>query len=172
MGELSDVLDIPILEEMDEAVSEMVAEAYTAMKQGLAVVYINIEIARAKRRKLNSQAGNFAVACTWAAFTFFVWVYGIKMYKFIGKGSEFEFAVQWTRVLLLDNLVFAWKTSVRNAVFTQVIGWIASTWAVLVDPMRWFEGFDDEVMLDVLEVEGVDAMNFDDLEAFDFLEIA
>ena len=53
-----------------------------------------------------------------------------------------------------------------------MIGWIASTWAVLVDPMRWFEGFDDEVMLDVLEVEGVDSMNFDDLEAFDFLELA
>ena len=42
---------------------------------------------------------------TYAIFVYFVYVYGVKMYKNVGPGSELTFMLDWLSFLAMDTLV-------------------------------------------------------------------
>mmetsp|Transcript_24308 Transcript_24308/g.76564 ORF Transcript_24308/g.76564 Transcript_24308/m.76564 type:complete len:185 (+) Transcript_24308:1270-1824(+) len=168
VGDVTDAVG-QTMDDLSGAAGTVIENAYASMKKGMNIVLVNRELARERAARLHRHVGIISVAATWATFTFFIWVYGVKMYTHVGPGAEREFVFEWTRLLLVDNFLFAWKTAFRNAIITQIVGVIVGSYAVLVDPVKWFETFDDDATLDILEVEGVDMPDFDDMEAMDVI---
>jgi len=118
-----------------------------------------------RRAQLQAIAGKAGVFTSWAIFSYFILVYGLKMYTNVGKGSELDFITEWCLYMLLDNFVLSWSTSFKNATLRTTMVLIIAHFAMLLDPFIWFEAFDDDVMHDSLDDDvAEDLEDFDDLE--------
>ena len=50
--------------------------------------------------------------------------------------------MSWITFLLMDNLVFSWKSVVKNTVLKTIVSKVTAVMA-LVNPLQWFSTFDD-----------------------------
>mmetsp|Transcript_66375 Transcript_66375/g.209893 ORF Transcript_66375/g.209893 Transcript_66375/m.209893 type:complete len:643 (-) Transcript_66375:262-2190(-) len=143
-------------------------EAYDALLASVAAIYLITEISKARKRQIVQRCGIGGVIFTWAAFTYFIFVYGVKLYDQVAPGAELEFIKAWLSFLLMDNFVFCFKNTLKNVMIMQIITIIQAVFISLVDPFVWFEKFDDGVFKDTLETD-VKQMDTMDMEALDIL---
>ena len=67
------------------------------------------------------------------------------MYDSLGSGREKDFIMMWISYMIVDNLLLAWHSSLKNATFKTVLSFASDKFANAIDPFAWFEKYDDEV---------------------------
>mmetsp|Transcript_38215 Transcript_38215/g.120698 ORF Transcript_38215/g.120698 Transcript_38215/m.120698 type:complete len:166 (-) Transcript_38215:555-1052(-) len=148
-------------------VKDVDEEVVNTIKAGILELQFVNDIVTVRKRVLFSRLAVTGIAFTWIIFVYFIYVYGVKMYKKVGPGSEKDYIVSWVTFLLVDNLVLGWRRAFKSAFVHQVAVTFVSIFSHLLDPLKWFEGFDDNSALELLDAEDIDIDEMDDMEAGD-----
>mmetsp|Transcript_65305 Transcript_65305/g.206289 ORF Transcript_65305/g.206289 Transcript_65305/m.206289 type:complete len:137 (-) Transcript_65305:16-426(-) len=123
---------------------------------------------QAAKIKFISRLGYIGVGISWAAFCYWIFVYSVKMFKYVGKGSETAFLTGWLEYMIIDNLVFSWADALRNAAVIQMILHLGGILRTLISPTVWFETYDDTSTTEALHEEISPGVDTSDLDEVDF----
>eukprot|EP00232_Nephroselmis_pyriformis_P023747 CAMPEP_0182856300 /NCGR_PEP_ID=MMETSP0034_2-20130328/2348_1 /TAXON_ID=156128 /ORGANISM="Nephroselmis pyriformis, Strain CCMP717" /LENGTH=148 /DNA_ID=CAMNT_0024987357 /DNA_START=1 /DNA_END=447 /DNA_ORIENTATION=+ len=147
-------------------------DAVLSVKESIATAQYHKDVKSIKIKARVSKLSKWTVAFAWGIMLYFIFVYGSKMYRRVGPGSERDFIVGWVRYLVIDNLLLGWSRAFKNVIATRIILlWAAFTGKLLSDPLRWFETFDDGTTKDMMDVDSADSADmFDDAEATEFFQ--
>jgi len=147
-------------------IAGMINQAAAAVKARVEITALSLDMKNIVGQKWSARMGVIAMIITFMCYTYFIFVYGVKMYDSVGPGSEQDFIVGWITFLLMDNCVFSWKTVIKNTILKTIVSKVTLA-AAMFNPVQWFAMFDDNSGDDVLDSGDLAEMAMDETEAFD-----
>jgi len=133
---------------------QKIREAYESFKRQFGTSMLNQGAREVQMQKLIGRTGYIGAGLTYAIFVYFVYVYGVKMYKNVGPGSELTFMLDWLSFLAMDTLVMDLPEAALTAAFRTLLLALVVGLYKLLDILSWFELYDDECMNSTMGLEG------------------
>jgi len=138
------------------------AKAFKKRQAALGDVMFAAERTAQRRALLVASMGYIGVVVSWMALCYFSLVYAVKMYKYVGPGSELDFFVAWLQFLALDNFVYHWGPALRKSVVLLTVIHLGDYLAGLVSTYRRYEIYDDKISAQSSNVQVEE--DFEDLD--------